>query len=85
MFDLAEIGFVKRITVGSRDPEAVRSEEQIEAAQDLLNRCLSETPRGRILGIEKSFALLNVGEHHMVLQWLTYHVGWVRRPMWLED
>lgn len=85
MFDLTDIGFVKRITLGSRDPEAIRSEEQIERAAELLNRCLHQGPRGRVLGIEKTFSLLNIGEHQVVLQCLTYHVGWHRRPPWLEE
>lgn len=85
MFDLTDIGFVKRIMVGSRDPEAIRSEEQIERATELLNRCLHHSPRGRVLGIEKTFNLLNIGEHQVVLQCLTYHVGWTRRPPWLEE
>jgi hypothetical protein len=84
MFDLTDVSFVKRITVGSRDPESLRSEDEINEAMKLLNRCLTELPRGKILGIEKSFTLLNVGEHQVVLQCLIYHVGFPRRPPWLE-
>jgi hypothetical protein len=83
MFDLTDVSFVKRVTVGSRDPQTLRSEDENEAAAALLNRCLTELPRGKILGIEKSFALLNIGEHQVVLQCLTYHVGFPRRPAWL--
>jgi hypothetical protein len=36
------------------------------------------------LGIEKSFTLLNIGEHQVVLQCLIYHVGFPRRPPWLD-
>jgi hypothetical protein len=84
MFDLTNVGFVKRVTVGSRDPEALRSEDEIEAAAAMLNRCLNELPRGKILGIEKTFTLLNIGEHQVVLQCQTYHVGFPRRPAWLD-
>jgi hypothetical protein len=83
MFDLTDVGFVKRVMVGSRDSEALRSEDEIEAAMALLNRCLTETPRGKILGIEKAFSLLAIGEHQVVLQYQTYHVGFPRKPAWL--
>lgn len=85
MFDVTDIGFVKRIVVGSTDPEKLASEEAVQAEADLLNRCLTETPRGRIIGIEKNFSLLNIGEHQVVLQALVYHVGFARKPHWLAD
>lgn len=84
MFDLTDVAFVKRVTVGSRDPESLRTEDEVTAAADLLNRCLSDIPKGKILGIEKSFTLLNIGEHQVVLQWITYHVGFPRRPAWID-
>jgi len=83
MFDLTDVGYVERIVVGSGDPENMISESQIQAAVDLLNRCLSEAPRGRIVGIEKTFNLLNIGEHQVVLQRMIYHVGFPRKPIWL--
>jgi hypothetical protein len=85
MIDLSDVGFVKRIVVGSNNPADLQSEERIAAAMTLLNRCLTEAPKGRIIGIEKSFSILQVGEHNVVLQWLTYHVGFARHPYWLED
>jgi len=84
MFDLTDVTFVKRIIVGSRDPESLRSDSELEAATALLNRCLSEVPRGRIIGTEKHFSILNVGEHQVVLQAVIYHVAFTRRPHWLE-
>lgn len=85
MIDLSDVGYVKRIVVGSNNPANLQSEEQIKTAMAFLNRCLTETPKGRIIGIEKSFSILQVGEHNVVLQWLTYHVGFTRRPYWIED
>ena len=38
MFDLTDVSYVKRIVVGSRDPESLRSEDEIKSAMDLLNR-----------------------------------------------
>lgn len=85
MVDLSEVRFVKRVTVGSDNPAHMCSHEQLEAANALLNRCLNDTPRGHILGIEKSFTVLQSGEHQVVLQWMVYHVGFPRKPIWLDS
>ncbi len=83
MFDLTDVGHIERIVVGSRDPENLAQEDSIKSAVSLLNRCLSESPKGRIIGIEKTFSLLNIGEHQVVLQCMIYHVGFPRKPYWL--
>lgn len=85
MFDLTDVGYVKRIVVGSTDPEKLSTPTQVEGEAALLNRCLSDTPRGRIIGIEKNFSLLNIGEHQVVLQAQVYHVGFARKPYWLAQ
>jgi len=85
MFDLSDVRFVKRIVVGSNNPSQMSTEEQVEEARALLNRCLSESPKGSIVGQEKSFTILQIGEHQVVLQWICYHVGFTRKPVWLGD
>ncbi len=85
MFDLTEVTYVKRITVGNDDPGKVRSPEEIEAASALLNKCLNSPPKGHIIAVEKSFVVVQMGEHQAVLQWIVYHVGFPRKPIWLED
>ena len=85
MFDLTDVRYVKRIVVGTDDPSHVKTPEEIREAQALLNRCLSEPPKGTIIGIEKGFVMLNIGEHQVVLQWLCYHIGFSRKPIWLPD
>jgi hypothetical protein len=85
MFDLSEVRYVKRIVVGTDDPSRIKTAEEIREAQALLNRCLNETPKGAIIGMEKSFVMLHLGEHQVVLQWLCYHVGFARKPSWLTD
>jgi len=85
MFDLSEVRYVKRITVGNSNPAQVVSEEEVQKAMDLLNKCLAGPPPGTIIGIEKSFKILNIGEHQAVLQWIVYHVGFARKPVWLDD
>jgi hypothetical protein len=84
-FELSDVRYIKRIVVGSDNPNAMRTEQEIEAATQLLNRCLSEWPKGTILAVEKSFSLLALGEHRVVLQWTVYHVGFQRKPDWLTD
>ena len=85
MFDLTDVHYVKRIAVGTSNPNLMLSEEEIQKAVDLLNRCLTGPPKGTIVGIEKSFKVLSIGEHQAVLQWLVYHVGFPRKPAWLDD
>lgn len=85
MFDLTEVKYVKRIVVGSNDPAQMSTEAQVEQARVLLNRCLTESPKGKIIGLEKSFTILQIGEHQVVLQWLSYHVGFPRKPGWIAD
>ncbi|WP_196140704.1 hypothetical protein [Aliikangiella sp. G2MR2-5] len=85
MFDLTDVGYVKRIVVGNNDPEKMKSEAEVVKANQLLNRCLSEAPKGKIIGQEKNFNILNIGEHQVVLQSIVYHIGFARKPMWLAD
>lgn len=85
MFELTDVRFVKRIVVGSNNPNQMAAEAQIEEARALLNRCLNDSPRGHLLSTEKSFTVLQVGEHQVVLQWICYHVAFTRRPAWLND
>jgi len=85
MLDLSEVGYVRRITIGSTDPEKLASDDEARTAMDLLNRCLSEPPRGRIIGVEKKFSILNIGEHQVVLQAIVYHLGFARKPSWLIE
>lgn len=83
-YDLSAIRFVKRVTVGNDDPERMRDPAEAEQAVELLNRCLNEVPRGRIMGTEKNFSILNIGEHQVVVQSICYHVGFERKPLWLD-
>ena len=85
MFDLTEIRFLKRIVVGSKNPENLDSETEIQKQVDLLNRCLNDPSKGRIVGIEKTFSQRDIGEHQAVLQAVIYHVGFLRKPAWLDS
>lgn len=85
IFDVTEVGYVKRVVVGNTNPEKTVDEEVIQKQNDFLNRCLSDSPKGKIIGQEKNFYLLNIGEHQVVMQYVVYHIGFVRKPVWLEE
>ena len=50
----------------------------------LLNKCLNEYPKGRIIGKDISVGVFQVGDHQITLQRTTYHVGFLRKPVWME-
>lgn len=83
MASLSDVQFVKRVVVGTDNPAHVKTQDEIDEAVALLNKCLTGVPRGTLLGIEKSFTVIQVGEHQLVLQWIAYHVGFPRMPSWL--
>lgn len=82
-FDLSCVGFVKRIIIGNNNPEKVTTDAEIEKQVNLLNKCLQEYPKGKIIGIERNFFILNIGEHQVIMQYTVYHVGFKRKPDWL--
>ncbi|WP_205729283.1 hypothetical protein [Ferrimonas aestuarii] len=84
-FDLTNVSFVHRIVVGSVDPQSIPSDAQKAEQMEMLNRCLSESPKGKILGMERSFSILRIGEHQVVLEQVAYHLGFVRKPYWLIE
>ena len=83
VFDISSVGYVKRIVIGNNNPEKATDERTIQKQIDLLNRCLTEYPKGKIIGIERNFFILNIGEHQVIMQYTVYHVGFKRKPDWL--
>ena len=83
--NLYDVGYVKLVTVGSINPNNPVSEESKEQQLQLLNRCLSDFPKGKILGIDRSIGRYQVGEHELTMEKMTYHIGFKRRPMWEDD
>jgi hypothetical protein len=71
--------------VGNDNPQDMKTEAEVQQAMDLVNKCLTASPRGCILNLEKSFGLYNIGEHQIVLQYAVYHVGFERKPLWLDE
>lgn len=84
-FQLTNIRFIKRIVVGNDNPQNMRTEAEVQEAMDLVNRCLTVSPRGYVLNVEKSFGLYNIGEHQIVLQYAVYHIGFERKPIFLDQ
>lgn len=83
--DLSDVTFVKRITVGTINPNAPYSDEHHDQAIALLNRCIGEAPRGKIIGKDIAFGVYQMGEHQLSMQKVTYHIGFKRKPVWLID
>ncbi len=83
MIDLTDVTFVHRVVVGGSDPENPTSDDAIASAMNELNRCLHETPHGRLIGIEKRARSVRIGGQEAALQHLVYHIGFTRRPHWL--
>lgn len=84
-FQMTNIRFIKRIVVGNDNPQTMKTEAEVEEAMELVNRCISSTPRGYIVNIEKNFGLYNIGEHQIVLQYAVYNIGFERKPIFLDD
>lgn len=82
-YSLSDAKFVKVITVGNINPNAVFTEENREEQIKLLNRCLEEG-RGKIIGKDVAFGVYQIGEHEITLQATTYHIGFKRKPYWIE-
>lgn len=84
-FDLAEVMFIKRIVIGNTNPEHLQDDSVIQRQMAFLNRCLSDYPKGKIIGQEKGFHILRIGEHQVVMQYAVYHIGFTRQPTWMDD
>ena len=83
--NLYDVGYVKLVTVGSINPNNPVSEESKKQQLDILNQCLNDFPKGKIIGIDRSIGRYQVGEHELTMEKLTYHIGFKRRPLWDTD
>jgi hypothetical protein len=81
---LSDFRFIKEVNVGSINPNNLLSEEKQEEQIALLNRCLNESPKGVIIGKDISIGRYKMGEHELTMQKTTYHVGFLRKPLWME-
>ena len=79
-----DIRFIKTITLGSINPNHPLSEESKQQQAALINRCLNESPKGVIIGKDISIGRYAIGEHELTMEQTTYHIGFPRKPIWLE-
>jgi len=84
-FDITDVGHIERIVVGSITPGEMPTEQVNQAKMSRINRCLSDFPKGRIIGVERSFSVVRVGEHQVVLEAVVYHIGFKKVPLWLDE
>ncbi len=82
---LEDIHFVKTVTIGSVNPNNPLSVQSKQAQEDLLNKCLNEPPKGIIIGKDITIGRYAIGEHELSMQQTTYHIGFQRKPVWLQD
>ncbi len=81
---LEDITYIKTVTVGSINPNLPFSDKERENQVELLNRCLNDFPRGKIIGQDKTVATYTVAQHQFLMERTTYHIGFQRKPLWME-
>jgi len=81
---LTDIRYVKLVSVGSINPNNPLSDQSREEQVRLLNRCLNEYPKGVIIGKDVAIATYQIGEHELMMEKITYHIGFERKPAWEE-
>jgi hypothetical protein len=82
---MQDVRYVKLVSVGSVNPNNLLSDEARERQVKLLNRCLTDYPKGIIMGKDKTIGRYMIGEHELTLERVTYHIGFPRRPSWDEE
>ena len=80
-----EIKYVKLVSVGSVNPNNPLSDNSREKQVELLNRCLNDYPKGIIIGKDTTIGRYVIGEHELSMEKVTYHIGFSRKPGWLEE
>lgn len=79
---LADIHYIKMVPIGSINPNNPLSDQGREEQAALLNRCLTDYPKGVILGKDISIGRYMLGEHELTMEKVTYHIGFERKPSW---
>lgn len=77
-FDLSEVKHIERIIIGNDNPENIKTQTEISNDMNKLNEML-QNKRGVIIGTEKNFQILRIGEHQVILQYIVYHIGFKRK------
>ncbi|QNU66743.1 hypothetical protein EHE19_018190 [Ruminiclostridium herbifermentans] len=82
---LTDICYVKLVPIGSVNPNNPLSDQSRAEQEKLLNRCLNDYPKGIIIGKDTTIGRYMIGEHELTMEKVTYHVGFPRRPAWIEE
>ena len=83
--DVSDVKYVKEVAVGSVNPNVILSDGAREAQTSLLNRCLNDYPKGIVIGKDIAIGRYAIGEHELVMQKTIYHIGFPRKPAWLDE
>jgi hypothetical protein len=78
-FDISDIKHVKRFVIGNNSPQRLKTEAELEDDLAKMNQYIVNH-KGKIVGQEKNFVVLQMGEHQCVVQYIVYHVGFTRVP-----
>ncbi|UTY38158.1 hypothetical protein NMU03_10715 [Allocoprobacillus halotolerans] len=82
--EIQDIAYVHIVTIGSINPNHPLSDQERQKQVDHLNRCLNESPKGRIIAFDRSVGQFAVGQHEFIMEKITYHVGFKRKPYWIK-
>lgn len=82
---LMDVQYIKLVPIGSVNPNHPLSDQSREEQAALLNRCLNDYPKGKIVGKDVTIGKYQIGEHELIMEKITYHVGFPRRPVWEEE
>ncbi len=83
--ELNDISYIKLVTIGSVNPQNPLSDESKQKQLDFLNRCLETSPKGKIIAFDRTVGRFMIGQHEMIMEKVTYHIGFKRKPYWLMD
>lgn len=75
---LFDIKYIDRIIIGNNDPTKMKTENEINNDLNKLNDALKKG--GKIIAQDKSFTIYQIGEHQVVLQYVSYHIGYKKKP-----
>ena len=83
--DISEFKYIKAVSVGSINPNVLLADEGRDSQMELLNKCLNDYPKGVIIGKDIAIGRYMLGEHELTLQRTVYHVGFLRKPAWVDE
>lgn len=76
-FDLPDIKWVERYTVGITHPDKYLTQNEIKKQLEKVNRALRF---GKIVAVEQNFTILENAGKDIITQYTVYHVGFKNRP-----